>query len=58
MMKIAPATPTPAVTAMKLPPSRKRMKMASDIRSRPVTASPNDVDITDRLSKLLVFDLT
>ena len=34
------------------------MKMTSDIRSRPVTASPNDVDISDRLSKLLVLDLT
>ena len=58
IMKIAPANLTPAVTAMKLPLSRKRMKMASDIRSRPVTASPNDVDISDRLSKLLVLDLT
>ena len=58
MIKIAPATLTPAVTAMKLPLSRKKMKMASDIRSRPVIASPIDVDISDRLSKLLVLDLT
>ena len=57
-MKMAPSTLTPAVTVMKLPLSRNIIKMASDIRSRPVTASPIDVDISDRLSKLLVLDLT
>ena len=58
MMKIAPATLTSAVTAMKLPLNRKRMKITSDTRSKPDTASPIDVDISDRLSKLLVLDLT
>ena len=57
-MNIAPATLTSAVTAVKLPLRRKKIKMASDTRSRPVTASPIDVDISDILSKLLVLDLT
>ena len=58
MIKVAPANLTLAVTAMKLPLSKKRMNMASDTRSRPVNASPIEVDISDRLSKLLVLDLT
>ena len=58
MMKIAPASLTPDVNVIKLPLSRKMMKIASDMRSKPVIANPSDIDISDRVSTLLVLDLT
>ena len=58
MMKIAPASLTPDVNFIKLPLSRKMMKIASDMRSKPVIANPSDIDISDRVSTLLVLDLT
>ena len=57
-MKMVPASLTIVVTVIKLPLSRKVIKIASDMMSKPIIANPNDIDISDKLCKLHVLDLT